>query len=94
MKRPFPVFAGSGYGFGLFVIDSPCGTVFGDEGGVPGFANWMLNSGDGSRQFGVMINAEDAPAGVSELVDTLAVDQGIREVFAGQPCAAAEPVAL
>jgi D-alanyl-D-alanine carboxypeptidase len=93
MKRPFPVFPGFGYGLGLFVIDSPCGTVFGHEGGVPGFGNWMLNSGNGSRQFGVMINAEDAPAGASDLFTTLALDQGIREAFAGQPCAAAEPVA-
>jgi hypothetical protein len=51
----------------------------------------MLNSADGSRQFSVMINAEDAPAGVSGLFTTLA-DQGIREAFSGQPCAAGDLV--
>jgi D-alanyl-D-alanine carboxypeptidase len=93
MKRPFPVFPGFGYGLGLFVVDTPCGTVFGHEGGTPGFDNWLLTSDDGSRQFGVMINADDAPAAVSEPFMTLALDQGIREAFSGQPCAAAEPVA-
>ena len=71
-------------------MDTPCGTVFGHEGGVPGFNNWLLTSEDGSRQFGVMINAEDAPSGP---FTTLALDQGIREAFSGQPCAAGEPVA-
>jgi len=40
-----------------------------------------------------MINAEDAPAAVSEPFTTLALDQGIREAFSGQPCAAGEPLA-
>jgi D-alanyl-D-alanine carboxypeptidase len=92
MKRPVAVFPGFGYGLGLFVIDTPCGTVYGHEGGSPGFANWMLNSQDGSHQLGVLINADDAPAAASEAFNTLALDQGIQEAFTGQPCAASEPV--
>jgi D-alanyl-D-alanine carboxypeptidase len=91
MKRPIELGPGVGYGLGLLVIDTPCGTLFGHDGGTPGFANTMLNSEDGSRQFGVMINAENAPAAVSEPL-SLAIEQGIREAFSGQPCAAGEPV--
>jgi D-alanyl-D-alanine carboxypeptidase len=93
MKRPVEAGPGFGYGLGLPVVDTPCGTLFGHEGGVPGFANWLLNSEDASRQFGVMINAEDPPAAVSELFNTLAFEHGLREAFSGQPCTAGEPVA-
>jgi D-alanyl-D-alanine carboxypeptidase len=93
MKQPVAVMGPLGYGLGLITVDTPCGRVFGHEGGIPGFANWLLTSDDGSRQFGVMMNAEDAPAAASELFTTLALDQGIREAFSGQPCAAGDPVA-
>jgi CubicO group peptidase (beta-lactamase class C family) len=93
MKHPFAVEPGFGDGLGLFVVDTPCGTLFGHAGGVPGFGNWMLTSDDASHQFGVMINAEDAPAAASERYATLALDQGVREAFSGQPCATGEPVA-
>jgi D-alanyl-D-alanine carboxypeptidase len=87
MKRPVGVAPGFGYGLGLFVVDSPCGTLFGHEGGLPGFNNTTLTSEDGTRQFGVMINVESAPAALAEpLARTL--QQGIREAFSGQPCAA------
>ena len=62
------------------------------SGGVPGFANWLFNSADGSHQVDVMINADAPPAAVEEAFTTLAVEQGSREAFSGQPCAAGEPV--
>ena len=94
MKRPVAVSVpGFGYGLGLYVVDTPCGTLFGHTGGVPGFQNWLFNSADGSRQVGVMINADSAPAAVDEPFTGLAFEQGIRAAFSGQPCAAGEPVA-
>ena len=87
MKRPVEVAPGIGYGLGLLVVDTPCGTLYGHDGGTPGFGNTMLSSADGSRQAGVMVNAEDAPAAVSEPRER-ALRQAIREAFAGRPCAA------
>ena len=89
MKRPVAVAPGVGYGLGLFVVDTPCGTLYGHDGGTPGFGNTMLTSADGARQAGVMVNAEDAPAAV-EGKRARALDQAIREAFAGQPCARAK----
>ena len=87
MKRAVEVAPGIGYGLGLLVVDTPCGTLYGHDGGTPGFGNTMLSSADGSRQAGVMVNAEDAPAAVSEPRER-ALRQAIREAFAGRPCAA------
>ena len=93
MQRPVEIAPGWGYGLGLYIVDTPCGTLFGHTGGAPGFQNWLFTTKDGSRQLGVMINADEAPAAASELFTTQAVEQGLREAFSGQPCAAGEPVA-
>lgn len=90
MKTVVEVAPGAGYGLGLLVLDTPCGRLFGHDGGVPGFSNHMLNSEDGSRQFGLMMNAETAPAAAYERY-SMALEQGVLEAFAGQPCAAGEP---
>ena len=90
MKTPFEIEPGFGYGLGLEVSDSPCGPLFGHTGGIPGFLNIMLNSEDGMHQFGMMMNANGPPAAVGEPLDLL-IPQGIREAFAGEPCAAAAP---
>ena len=91
MQRPVEIAPGWSYGLGLYSVDTPCGALFGHTGGAPGFQNWLFNSQDGSHQAGVMINADEAPAAASELFTTVAVEQGIREAFSGQPCAAGEP---
>jgi D-alanyl-D-alanine carboxypeptidase len=73
------------YGLGLWVRESPCGPVFGNDGDIVGFSNTVLSSEDGTRQVGLMINAQAAPAAVDGAVDE-AIDQAIREAFAGAPC--------
>ena len=92
MKTPFEIEPGFGYGLGLEVSDSPCGRLFGHTGGIPGYFNIMQNSEDGTHQFGMMMNVQWPPAAVWEPLDLL-IQQGIREAFAGEPCAAATPQA-
>ena len=90
MKTPVEIEPGVGYGLGLEVSDSPCGPLFGHTGGIPGYFNIMLNSEDGTHQFGMMMNALEPPAAVWEPLDLL-IPQGIREASAGEPCAAPAP---
>lgn len=90
MKTPIELVPGVGYGLGLVVADSPCGPLFGHDGGIPGYSNTVSSSEDGRHQVAVMLNANAIPAAVVEPVD-LAIAQAIREAFAGEPCAAAAP---
>ena len=89
MKTPVEIVPGFGYGLGLEVSDSPCGTLFGHGGGIMGYMNLVLNSEDGEHQFGTMINASAAPPSVFEPFNRV-IDEGLRQAFAGEPCAAAD----
>lgn len=75
---------------GLIVAPSPCGPLFGHDGGIPGFTNLILSSEDGTHQFAVMVNANAAPAAVQEPF-ALLTEKAFQEAFAGEPCAAAAP---
>jgi len=88
MKTPIEIEPGFGYGLGLFVVDSPCGPLLGHSGGIPGYSNIVLNSADGKHQAAVMLNADVSPLAALEPFD-LAVNEAIREAFAGEPCSAA-----
>ena len=62
---------GSGlqYGLGLASIELPCGgTVWGHEGGLPGYENWALSTTDGKDQVVMMVNAGDGSSDYAELV--------------------------
>jgi D-alanyl-D-alanine carboxypeptidase len=62
---------GSGlqYGLGLASIELPCGgTVWGHEGGLPGYENWALSTRDGEDQVVMMVNAGDGSNTYVELV--------------------------
>ncbi|UQX01258.1 serine hydrolase domain-containing protein [Streptomyces sp. RerS4] len=41
------------YGLGIYTMDTPCGPVWGHDGGVWGAGTWSLSSPDGARQFTV-----------------------------------------
>jgi D-alanyl-D-alanine carboxypeptidase len=74
--------SGQRYGLGLHAIETPCGPIFGHTGGVPGYSTFAFSSEEGTRQVGLMVNAEDAPAAVGGPFD-LTVEQAVREAFAG-----------
>jgi D-alanyl-D-alanine carboxypeptidase len=57
---------GYGYGLGLEMINTPSGRLVGHGGAIPGFDNIVLNTKDGRRQLGVMINELLAPTAVVE----------------------------
>ena len=50
-----PVF---GYGLGVFSIRTVCGTIWGHNGGVPGYNSFASNSRDGKRNLVMMVSAE------------------------------------
>jgi D-alanyl-D-alanine carboxypeptidase len=67
MTTPVPTGQpGFGYGLGLMVIETPAGRLLGHDGAIPGFLNIVLNTEDGRRQVGVMMNEESATPAVSE----------------------------
>jgi D-alanyl-D-alanine carboxypeptidase len=70
------------YGLGLFVYDTPCGTLIGHGGGMPGYENQFVSSPDGRRQIGVMRNFEEAPEIIGETQGGI-FDQAIQTAFGG-----------
>jgi D-alanyl-D-alanine carboxypeptidase len=56
------------YGLGLMAIPLPCGiTVYGHEGGVPGYSSFALSTLDGSRRAEAVVTLpERPPAALSE----------------------------
>jgi D-alanyl-D-alanine carboxypeptidase len=57
---------GYGYGLGLEMIQTPSGRLVGHGGAIPGFDSIVLNTEDGRRQLGVMINEFIAPTAALE----------------------------
>jgi D-alanyl-D-alanine carboxypeptidase len=46
MKDLVPVGEGFGYGLGLYSLDTPCGTIWGHDGGILGFGDGRLQRRD------------------------------------------------
>ena len=90
MKATREVAPGVGYGLGLTLFETACGSIWGHEGTMPGFATEVFSSDDGTRQYGVMINAHIGPAAMYDRY-WMAADQARREAFAGMPCATGAP---
>ena len=71
--------AGRRYGLGVFLTDSPCGTLVGSDGDILGFSNSVTSNLDGRRTAAVMVDAMFAPEAVDDAFDR-AQDAAAREV--------------
>ena len=49
---------GRGYGLGLFVVATSCGTAYGHDGDLVGWRNVVYGTGDGRRVTAVMVNID------------------------------------
>ena len=67
MKTTVPVAEGVPlrYGLGITEWKTSCGTFWGHGGDLPGFSSEFLNSEDGKRQAGVIINVNPIPKAVA-----------------------------
>jgi D-alanyl-D-alanine carboxypeptidase len=80
---PFP---GAGYGLGLLTIDTPCGTIWGHTGGIPGYITIAYHNRAGTRSTLLVMSTEpnDAIAGAFDEL----VERAVCTMF-GQPVPAA-----
>jgi D-alanyl-D-alanine carboxypeptidase len=53
-----PAYPGYGVGLGLFSLETPCGTVWGHEGGIPGYVSPAVTDRVGSRGAVVLMPTE------------------------------------
>ena len=59
MRRVFsPAYPGIGIGLGIWSVETPCGRVWGHEGGTPGYKSFALNDRNGTRSAVVMVPTE------------------------------------
>jgi D-alanyl-D-alanine carboxypeptidase len=70
---------GRRYGLGVFLRDSPCGTLVGNDGDILGFSNNVQSTLDGTRTAVVMVDEMFAPDAVGDAFDH-AVDAGAEAV--------------
>jgi len=58
MKTLVPLGEGSGYGLGLYSLPTPCGQIWGHDGGVPGYSTIAWNDGAGRRGISIGLTTE------------------------------------
>jgi D-alanyl-D-alanine carboxypeptidase len=58
MLTTVPVLPEFGYGLGIETLQTACGTVWGHEGGIPGYLNFAFNDRSGRRSAEVMLPTE------------------------------------
>jgi D-alanyl-D-alanine carboxypeptidase len=66
---------GFGYGLGIFTLDTPCGTIWGHDGGIPGYVSIAFNNRQGTRSTVVLMptQPDDAIASAFDTVVPAAV---------------------
>jgi D-alanyl-D-alanine carboxypeptidase len=72
-----PDYPGIGVGLGIWSVETPCGTVWGHEGGIPGYKSFALNERGGTRSAVVIVPTEldDAIGAAFEVAVAAAVCQ-------------------
>jgi D-alanyl-D-alanine carboxypeptidase len=72
-----PDYPGIGVGLGIWSVETPCGTVWGHEGGIPGYKTFALNDRGGTRSAVVIVPTEldDAIGAAFEVAVATAVCQ-------------------
>jgi D-alanyl-D-alanine carboxypeptidase len=53
-----PAYPGIRIGLGIWAVETPCGTVWGHEGGIPGYKSFALNNYVGTRSAVVLVPTE------------------------------------
>jgi D-alanyl-D-alanine carboxypeptidase len=53
-----PAYPGIGIGLGIWSVETPCGTVWGHEGGIPGYKSFALNDRGGTRSAVIIVPTE------------------------------------
>jgi D-alanyl-D-alanine carboxypeptidase len=80
---PFP---GAGYGLGILTLDTPCGTIWGHTGGIPGYVTIAYHNRAGTRS-AVLLLSTEPNAAIAQKFDALGL-QAVCDMF-GKPVPAA-----
>jgi D-alanyl-D-alanine carboxypeptidase len=83
MTTTVPVVPTAGYGLGLFAERRACGTVWGHDGGIPGYATFAF--GDRSGRRGAVIALPTQPDRDLDAVLALTVDTAVCQMFGRVP---------
>jgi D-alanyl-D-alanine carboxypeptidase len=73
MKDVVTALPGAGYGLGLMVLETPCGTVWGHTGGIPGYVTIAFGNAAGTRSSMLVLSTEpneEIAAAFDQLVAT------------------------
>jgi D-alanyl-D-alanine carboxypeptidase len=90
MKTMVELDQGSGYGLGLYTMDTPCGRIWGHDGGIPGYTTIAWNDESGRRGFVAGLSTEQDEA-IAEAFNTVLL-AAVCRVF-GQPVPSATTAA-
>ena len=83
MQKTVKVQPTLGYGLGIFALRGPCGTVWGHDGGFPGYRNMTFHDRSGRRSALVVLPTE--PDEQLESLFELTVDTAVCQMFGRVP---------
>ena len=78
-----PDYPGLAIGLGIWAVETPCGTAWGHEGGIPGYKSFALNDRAGTRSAIVLVPTE--PDDAIGAAFQAAVDTAVCQMFKRDP---------